>query len=65
MAVEISRDEDLLIIDPAEALSRLQVFEASLPDDFALAAREAVNNKAQRELRGTTFRSVISGTWQG
>ena len=65
MAVEISRDEDLLIIDPAEALSRLQVFEASVPDDFALAAREAVNNKAQRELRGTTFRSVISGTWQG
>ena len=47
---ELSRLPDLMKRTPQEAKRRLANFEAKVPPDYALAAREAVGRKAQREL---------------
>lgn len=38
-------------LDVQESSNRLQAFAAMPPDDYALAAREGVNNKRERQLR--------------
>lgn len=42
-----------------EVRSRLVSFEAELPEDYALAAREAVNNRPQRRLRHERLAGVL------
>jgi len=46
--------------DPKSASQTLSNLERSLPGEFSLAAREAVNNKAQRELRGRFVRQALA-----
>lgn len=47
----------------ASALSaQLTAFEKKTPPDYALAAREAVNNKNQRALRGTHVKGMIKAS---
>lgn len=58
---ELARHSGLRGLDPAEAGSRLKAFGERMPDDYALAAREAVSRKPQRELRGRMVRAVIAG----
>ncbi len=38
---------------------RLLAFAANVPQDYALAAREAVGRKSQRELRATAIRTIL------
>lgn len=57
LSVELERVlEDLKA--PAKLGKALTEFEQNLPKDFALAAREAVNNKNERALRARYFREV-------
>jgi hypothetical protein len=60
LVVEIAREPMILKRDPDVLSKKLMVFEASVPQDYGLAAREAVNGKAQRELRGSFVRKVLS-----
>lgn len=43
----------------AKSKAALVKFEAKLPEDYALAAREAVNNKAQREIRDRYIQKLL------
>ncbi|WP_294280687.1 DUF262 domain-containing protein [uncultured Sphingomonas sp.] len=61
LVCELARHSDLRGLNPAEAGRRLRAFGESMPDDYALAAREAVSRKPQRELRGRMVRGVIAG----
>jgi hypothetical protein len=49
-----------IVTDPAKTKAALKKFEAKLPEDYALAAREAVNNKAQRDLRDKYLQKLVS-----
>lgn len=49
------------LVQPAVLKANLIVFEDDQPEDFKLAGQEAVNNKQQRELRGTYVRDLITG----
>lgn len=42
-----------------QAKVALEEFERNLPNDYALAAREAVNNKAQREIRDRYIQDLL------
>tara|TARA_R110002074_G_scaffold101941_1_gene220214 strand:+ start:828 stop:1943 length:1116 start_codon:yes stop_codon:yes gene_type:complete len=57
-----AKSNSLEVLDPVAINDRLTGFQASIPSDYALAAREAVNNKAERSLRGTYFRPLLTGS---
>jgi hypothetical protein len=57
MSVEFEVAVDRLD-NPARMRRNLEVFEADLPAQYALAAREAVNNRNQRAIRGRFFRQA-------
>lgn len=59
---EISRVKDIRLQRPEEAWEKLFAFGESLPADYALAAKEAVSRKPQRELRGVQVRKVLMRT---
>lgn len=59
LVVELARHPALRDQPAENAGSKLANFASSFPDDYALAAREAVNGKAQRELRGAKVREVL------
>lgn len=61
LVVELSRSERLRSIPLATAAAALQAFGDAIPADYVLAAREGVNGKAQRELRGRVLREILSG----
>jgi hypothetical protein len=58
--VELSRLPKLKDQSPDDARWKLMGFASQVPDDYALAAREAVNGKAQRDFRGKTIRRILS-----
>jgi len=60
LIVELSRSDDLRNITTAEAAAALQAFGEAVPSEYALAAREGVNGKAQRELRARFLREILS-----
>lgn len=60
LLVELSRHPSLRDQPPAEAATKIMTFAQSIPDDYALAAKEAVGRKPQRELRGQAVRTVLS-----
>ena len=45
--------------DPSKAKTALLSFEQNVPDDYAYAAREAVNNKQERELRNRHLEKLL------
>jgi hypothetical protein len=49
------------ITDNDATRERLVEFEKKIPDDYALAAKEAVNNKGERELRDRYVRKLLAG----
>jgi len=48
-------------IEPKDMKANLENFETALPADYALAAKEAVNNKRERILRDQYLQKVIFG----
>lgn len=49
------------VTDPHQAKTQLIEFEKNVPGDYSLAAKEAVNDKASRELRDRYVRKLIAG----
>jgi hypothetical protein len=47
-------------IDVEATAANLQAFELAPPREFQIAAREAVNNKPERTLRGEAFRGLLA-----
>lgn len=47
------------LADHADAREKLLAFEANVPADYAQAAKEAVNNKAERELRQQYLAGIL------
>lgn len=60
LAVELARVPGLRVQSPADAGVKLTAFAANMPQDYVLAAREAVNGKAQRELRAAKVRAALA-----
>lgn len=56
---EFSRLPVMMNQPAQETRERLTAFAGSMPADYALAAREAVGQKAERELRGKAIRSLL------
>jgi len=52
--------EQLEARDREQVKTALEVFAANVPDDYALAAREAVNNLRQRRLRHTRLAELLN-----
>ena len=48
------------LIDPATAAGKLGALENELPPEYGLAAREAVNNRNQRLLRGGYVKAALT-----
>lgn len=48
------------IADPVKTKAALKKFAVKLPESYVLAAREAVNNKAQRETRDNYLQKLIN-----
>lgn len=55
---ELVNNDSIQKIEPSLLISRLEKFSQAVPSDYALAAREAVGRKRERELRGKVFRAV-------
>ena len=51
-------------IDPKKLKIALDSFENQIPNDYSLAAKEAVNNKRERLLRHTAIQNLIESTYQ-
>ena len=60
LVCELVRHRELKEKAPDLSAGKLMAFAETVPADYALAAREAVGRKAQRELRGETVRGVLS-----
>lgn len=56
---------DRKIIDVGKTRHALLNFSNSVPDDYALAAREAVNNKREREIRDSHVLALLHFSAQG
>lgn len=56
---EAARSKDIQAMPPKVVAERLTAFSTAVPDDYSLAAREAVGRKGQRELRGKAIRDLI------
>jgi hypothetical protein len=59
LITEFSRDEKYATLDPVSVRTKLREFEAKLPEDYVLAAREAVSRKGQRELRARFIKKIL------
>jgi hypothetical protein len=57
---ELARSPELIDNGAALNAERLQQFGQNVPADYALAAKEAVGRKPQRELRGAYVRDILS-----
>ncbi len=60
LVVELSRIPALREQNADTAGQKLIDFAANVPPEYSLAAREAVNGKAQRELRGGMVRALLA-----
>jgi hypothetical protein len=60
LIAELSRLPDLIGQSPDAAAQRLTSFAENMPPNYALAAREATGQKAQRELRGRMVRVLLN-----
>jgi hypothetical protein len=56
---EVAREPRIIAVGVEMTRERLLSFASALPEDYALAAREAVGRKSQRELRAKAIRSAI------
>ena len=56
---ELSRLPETMKQSPQDAKQKLLSFADRVPSDYALAAREAVGQKAERELRGKVVRTLL------
>ncbi len=56
--VRVAKNEGV-IGDVRKSRAALLDFQKAVPDDFALAAREAVNNKQQREIRDSHIKKLL------
>jgi hypothetical protein len=63
LCVEVAKNLDALAAADASGAS-LRAFEENVPGEYSLAAREAVNNRNQRVLRGRYVREAITGVPQ-
>ncbi|WP_257543302.1 DUF262 domain-containing protein [Sphingopyxis sp. DBS4] len=61
IVAELGRVPALRAQSPQVSADKLNAFAANLSSDYALAAREAVNGKAQREFRGLKVREALEG----
>lgn len=61
LVCELMRNDALMGPGAAEVAARLLAFSQAVPQDYALAAREATGRKRERELRGTAVRNAIAG----
>ena len=59
LAVELSRNNRFMEIDNVRLRDALSEFEKNIPGDFLMAAREAVNGKAQRQTRADHLRDLL------
>lgn len=62
LIVELARlgDTQFDSLSPESTCIHLTKFASEMPSDYALAAREAVSRKAQRELRGKYVRDLLN-----
>ena len=60
LVCELSRAPNLTSQGAEAVRAKLEAFSNPLPEEYALAAREAVGRKAQRETRGRLLRSCIA-----
>lgn len=60
LVVEISKRPEIVRLDPKHIGEKLMVYSSDLPQDYGLAAREAVNGKAQREFRGGVIQKILN-----
>ena len=58
---EVARSDEIRSTGLDSVRERLRAFAANLPQEYALAAREGVGRKSQREFRGRTLRAVALG----
>jgi hypothetical protein len=56
---ELSRSPETMGQSPQDAKGKLTSFADGVPTDYALAAREAVGQKAEREFRGKVVRNLL------
>jgi hypothetical protein len=56
---ELSRLPQIMSQSPQDARGKLLRFSENVPSDYALAAREAVGQKSERELRGKVVRALL------
>lgn len=56
---EVVRSKDIQAMPPSDVAEKLDQFAKNVPADYALAAREAVGRKGQREMRGKTIRTLL------
>lgn len=59
MVCELARDERLFEISIGATSASMKAFEVDPPRDFQAAAREAVNNRPERQLRANAFRDLV------
>ncbi|MGE0700083.1 MAG: DUF262 domain-containing protein [Hyphomicrobiaceae bacterium] len=57
---ELTQDPRLCKLGAAKVREKLDVFSQNVPGDYALAAREVVSRKRERELRGTALRELLN-----
>jgi hypothetical protein len=62
LVCELTRDAEMMRVQPKPFRERLLAFSASVPQDYALAAREAVGRKRERDLRGASIRKAVLGS---
>ncbi|QDM40611.1 DUF262 domain-containing protein [Altererythrobacter sp. TH136] len=60
LLMELSRVPMLRNQSPADASASVAALEENLPAEYSLAAREAVNNRAQREFRAELVRDALA-----
>lgn len=56
---EVVRSKDIQSLSSDDVAEKLNQFAKNVPADYALAAREAVGRKGQREMRGKTIRALL------
>ncbi len=61
LVCELSGDQSLMKIGTNIVKDRIVAFSKNVPSDYALAAREGVGRKSQREFRGKMARLAILG----
>ena len=57
---EFSRNKDMRELNIGDVSTRLQNFAKNVPEQYMLAAREAVGRKAQREIRALALRGLLA-----